>query len=411
VSGVSLRAGSERVIEMVEEMVKEIPADRFSEEEGLLLHRLYGKQIGVEFPGPLIGENFRLRSRGFVGKFPLGRGVQLEVRPKVPVKNLFAMLEHAYGLERFDWEGKPVRIETIPQVFEFLASILARGTLARLQGGLFQEYVEREDEISWVKGRLQPPLPQRKIEATMRCRFSEQTEDLMENRILAWTLAQLRRFPFSRAEVRGAVGRAGRLLAKRVTPTPVSPEDCQGRNYHRLNHDYRLLHGLCRFFLEQGGPALGEGRGELMPFSLHMPTLFEKFVAEWLREHLRMDWVARIQHRVPLEGSPRLAFKVDLALEERGTGRIAAVLDTKYKRDFGPEERDIQQVVAYAVRMGTETAFLVYPTPDKGEQSLKVGPVQVHSLGFDLGGDFDRVGKEVVEKLRRCLGREKGQNR
>ena len=393
--GLVLGTGSQRVIEMVEEVAKEIPADRFSEDEGLLLHRLYGKQIGVEFPGPLTGGHFRLRSRGFVGQFPLGREVQLRIRPKVPVGNLLAMLEHAYGLERFDGEGT-VRVETIPQVFEFLASILARRTLARVQGGLFREYAEREEEIPWVKGRLLPPLPRRRGPGALRCRFQEQTADLVDNRILAWTLSRLRRFPFSRAEVRGEVGRASRLLAKRVTLSPVSPEDCEGRNYHRLNHDYRLLHGLCRFFLEQGGPALGEGRGELIPFSLHMPTLFEKFVAEWLGVRLRGDWEVRIQHRVPLEGSPRLAFKVDLALEERGTGRIAAVLDTKYKRDFGPEERDIQQVVAYAVRMETETAFLVYPTPDKEVQSLRVGPVHVHFLGFDLGGDFDRMGRQFL---------------
>jgi len=391
---------------MVEEVVKEIPAADLSEEEGLLLHRLYGKQIGVEFPGPLTGGHFRLRSRGFVGQFPLGRGVQFKVHPKVPVGNLFAMLEHAYQLEQFDLGNRTVGIGSIPQVFEFLASILARGALARVQKGLFQEYAEREDEIPWIRGRLLLSVAQRRVQGNMRCRFSEQTVDLMENRILAWTLVRLRRFPFTRREVRGAVGRAGRLLAKRVTPWPVSPKDCEGRNYHRLNHDYRLLHGLCRFFLEQSGPALGEGEGELMPFALHMPTLFEKFIAEWLGVHLREEWEVRVQHRVPLEGSPKLAFKVDLALEEKGTGRIAAVLDTKYKRDFGPEERDIQQVVAYAVRMETGKAFLVYPTPDMGVQPLKVGPVQVHFLGFDLGGNLGRMGRGVVEKLRRCLERE-----
>lgn len=394
---------SGRIIEMIEEEVREIPADEFSEEEGLLLHRLYGKQIGVEFPGPLTGAHFRLHSRGFVGQFPLGKGVQLRIRPKVPVGNLFAMLEHAYGLGGSNWEDGTIAVETIPQVFEFLAYVLARRTLARVQGGLFQEYAELEEEIPWVKGRLLPPWPRRSAAAGLRCRFPEQTADLMDNRILVWTLFGLRSFPFTRPEVRGEVGRASRLLAKRVAPTPVAPEDCEGRNYHRLNHDYRLLHGLCRFFLEQGGPNLGEGRGELMPFSLHMPTLFEKFVAEWFRMHLLADWEVRTQHRVPLEGSGRLAFKVDLALQERRTGRTVAVLDTKYKRGPGPEERDIQQVVAYAVRMGTDTAFLVYPTPDRELQRLKVGPVNIHLLGFDLSGDLDRAGREVGGKLRKNL--------
>ena len=41
------------------------------------------------------------------------------------------------------------------------------------------------------------------------------------------------------------------------------------------------------------------------------------------------------------------------------THRAIAVMNTKYKRHKGPEESDIQQVVAYAVRMDADSAFLL----------------------------------------------------
>jgi 5-methylcytosine-specific restriction endonuclease McrBC regulatory subunit McrC len=54
-----------------------------------------------------------------------------------------------------------------------------------------------------------------------------------------------------------------------------------------------------------------------------------------------------------------------------------AVLDTKYKRNHSPEESDIQQIVAYAVRMNTKNAFLIYPSTTTKSVALHVGDVCV----------------------------------
>ena len=59
------------------------------------------------------------------------------------------------------------------------------------------------------------------------------------------------------------------------------------RLYHRLNQDYQPMHGLCRFFLEHSGPTHQDGDSAMIPFVVHMPALFEKFVA--FREQLGME--------------------------------------------------------------------------------------------------------------------------
>ena len=85
-----------------------------------------------------------------------------------------------------------------------------------------------------------------------------------------------------------------------------------------------------------------------------------------------------------------------MILREVSKGRVLAVLDTKYKRGKSPEESDIQQVVAYAVRMETTRAFLVYPSVLTKSLVIQVGNVLVQTLAFDLGGDLQESGANFL---------------
>ena len=387
-----------RIIELEEEVTRSLSGEELAEEDALLLHREYGKQIDVEFPAPVNGGHYQLRSRGYVGHFPLGEW-QLHVHPKIELHNLFGMLEYAYRLQAFGLLTDRILSGSMEEVFESLASVLARRVLDRIHGGLLRDYVEEEKDLPYLRGRLLAGPSSRWAGTSLRCRFQEHTTDLMDNRILAWTLYQLRRFPFRREEVRRQVHRAFRGLAGGVVLEPVEPEECEGRFYHRLNQDYRPLHALCRFFLEQTGPVLGLGDREFMPYSVHMPTLFETFVAEWLKAHLGNQFELCVQHRLSLEGSDHLAFQIDLGLMEKNSGRPLVVLDTKYKRESEPEEGDIQQVVAYAVRMGTNKAVLIYPSRETRRFVLQVGSVEVSSLVFDLGRELVQAGACFFQDL------------
>jgi len=73
------------------------------------------------------------------------------------------------------------------------------------------------------------------------------------------------------------------------------------------------------------------------------------------------------------------------------------------KRKEAPEEADIQQIVAYAVRMNTQTAILVYPSMATQSVDLKVGEVNVRSLIFNIGVDLDEAGRTFLEKLMKLV--------
>lgn len=80
-------------------------------------------------------------------------------------------------------------------------------------------------------------------------------------------------------------------------------------------------------------------------------------------------------------------------------GKVLAVLDTKYKAPPEPSSEDLQQVVAYAVRMGTGKAFLLYPRASTPGHRLRIGGVQVYSLGFALGGPLEDAGRMALDGI------------
>ena len=76
------------------------------------------------------------------------------------------------------------------------------------------------------------------------------------------------------------------------------------------------------------------------------------------------------------------------------------MLDTKYKRDSNPKKSDIQQIVAYALSMETENAFLIYPSPDTTPNNFTIGnQVKVAVLYFDISSNIEQAGKEFINQL------------
>ena len=216
------------------------------------------------------------------------------------------------------------------------------------------------------------------------------------------------RFRLRRPAVADQVRRAYRAMAGSIPLVEKSPQSCIARLYTRLNDDYRPMHGLSRLLLEHAGPRLAEGDRAFIPFCLDMPNLFESFVARWLANHLPHDLEAVPQFSARLTANVPLEFVIDVLIRDRRTNCPLAVLDTKYKTAERPKATDIQQVVAYAARMGVKHAFLVYPSRAGADVVVTVSPtgdavdsraVEVRSLFFDIGSDLEEAGTQFLQAL------------
>lgn len=380
-----------------------MPPAALPEADAALLWRLYDQQRGVlrvDFPSPKTGEQWRLTPQGWVGHIPLTPDLHFLLQPKVSLHNLFHMLAYAYRLRSIDFLDGLVEGDSLDGFYERLAQALAQRALERGRRGFYQAYLPREGALPTVRGRLETGQT-RPWNPRLYCHYEEQTADVADNQIVAWTLRRIAQSGLCSERVQPIVRRAYRTLLGVATPIPFDAEACVDRLYNRLNEDYRPLHALCRFFLEHTGPGHQLGERPMLPFLVNMARLYELFVAEWLRAHLPPPWKTSVQEQVTVRGKgggQALRFDLDLVLYD-GDGAARLVLDTKYKAGEHVEPADVQQIVTYAQARGCREAALVYPELPGRPLDVTIGDVRVRALRFGLGGDLEGEGAAFVDQL------------
>jgi 5-methylcytosine-specific restriction enzyme subunit McrC len=389
-----------RLIELTEYVPRLLPATEMTDDLGDLLWRNYEQQVEVEFPNPKTGHQWRLMSKGWVGHIPLTPDCQLALRPKVQLANLFQMLEYVYNLKSFRFLSGLIDCHSLADYYEQLANILANRVLDRARQGFYRAYLAESDRLPYVRGRLDfRQSLGRPEQIKLQCDYEAHTADIGDNQILAWTLQQIARGDICSDRILPTVRRAYRSLHGLATPTPHGPEACLGRLYHRLNEDYRPLHALCRFFLEQSGPSHHLGDRRILPFLVDMARLYERFVAEWLKANLPAGLDLKVQERVEISPTNTLHFDIDLVLFEVETGIVRSVLDTKYKVPEKPATADISQVTTYALSQGCHDAILIYPIPLKDPLDEMIGNIRVRTKAFTLTDNLEQAGQKLLQEL------------
>lgn len=373
---------------------------QISEVAGEMLWHKYGNQIDVDFPSPKTGGRWILKSKGWVGHIPINSDLNITLSPKIPLSNLFRMLEYAYRLESFKFLHGLVQSDSIQDFYERLAKILALKILDRGRKGLYRVYKPIKETSTYIRGKLDTVRMIKKPWAVEKnCHYEDHTADIDDNQILGWTLFKVARSGMCSERVLPSVRKAYRIIQGFTTLTPHLPSSCIKRLYNRLNNDYEPMHSLCRFFLEQTGPTHEIGEKSVMPFIVDMSRLFELFVAEWLKKNLPENLSLKAQERVDI-GKDRIAhFNIDLVIYESETNVPKYVLDTKYKAPRAPNPNDIAQIVAYSEIKDCKEAILIYPQALEKPFDEWIGDNRVRSMAFNLDGDLDVAGVHLLNEL------------
>lgn len=394
-----------RIIELTEYEPKELDIGALTSEEGEAIWSAQSHRVSVEPPSFRTNNKWRLTSSGWVGYIPIHSQLGLSLRPRVSLSNLFRMLEYACNLKSFEiFEGLS-DCASLQEFYERLANILARRVLDRARRGLYRSYIEWDERLTCIRGRIDMRHALgRPWDPTLRCHFEEHTADIEENQILVHTLSTVARSGLCTERVLPTVRQGYRAVRGVASRGQVTRATCLGRLYNRLNDDYQPMHALCRFFLEHAGPSFEAGDHQMIPFVVSMPQLFESFVAEWLKVHVDGQYEVKAQYSLDLGGDDEFNIRVDLIVREKDTGRIVAVLDTKYKKPDKPSQADISQIVTYALANDCPEGILVYPKPLHHHVDLQIQNVHVRSLHFDLGGELEEAGMGLINELFEGLG-------
>ena len=393
-----MKRESPQIIELTEYKSASFELDFIPASVGKKIYLNYAKEIEIEFPNPKTKDQWQLKSKGRVGNIPITPEFHIIIHPKVPIANLFGMLEYAYKLNTKFPKGL-IQCQYLEQAYEKLANFLAHKILERCRKGLYRDYLSKTERLAYIRGRvdLRSAL-QKPWDVKLKCHYNEQTGDIEDNQILAWTLFIIGRSGLCREAVSSTVRKAFHALQGFVTLKPFKSEACIDRNYHRLNQDYQLLHALCRFFLDNTGPSHESGDREMLPFLIDMANLYEQFVAEWLKANTPKGFFVKQQHRVTYDQN--YFDRIDLLLGDSETKKVQYVLDTKYKApDKKVANNDIHQIVAYANALKCQNAILVYPQNLKQPLDIKNDDIRVRSLTFSLDSDLNEAGKTFLTSL------------
>jgi 5-methylcytosine-specific restriction enzyme subunit McrC len=305
---------------------------------------------------------YRLTSAGYAGTL-VAPTCRLVIRPKVPLDNLFALLDPAAPLPSAD-----DRVSPVPgaEALEFLAARLAQGMAERAAAGLHRAYAERAEQGPFLQGRLDLPAQLREAPGRKEQLHSLRDDlgtDVPCNRVPKATAERLLASPLVgeavRAELRQALaGFAG------VSPVAVAPGAVAALPAPEA---YRPLLDLCGLLLAGLAPGEAAGGAGAPAFLLDMEQAFEGYLTRGVvaalarSQHVTVEAQATRTVSRPAAGQPDVTLRPDLLIG--AGGRPALAVDAKWKRP--PKgalvTADLYQVLAYCTALGLGKGVLVYP--------------------------------------------------
>lgn len=319
----------------------------------------------------------------------LGAGLRVQIRPKVPLTNLFYMLTYAYDVPQL--RDQIEDIARADALFDFVVTIFRRNVEQLVRQGIYRAYLSNPEDQPYLRGRLHLAAQVRRPAVHMRFAqtINDLTADVRENQILQHTLWRLSRVPAlgkQHAALRRALG-----AFDLVTPRHIVPADCDDILYHRLNQRYHMPIRLARLLLDALSVESGAGQTPFATFLLPMAFVFERFIGRYLRAALPAAWSVSLQESIAIDADGHQKGIPDIIL--RRDGRPQVIIDTKYKTwDGQPNAADRDQQFMYCRVLGVAHAVLLYPQPLPAPYVSRLADgVTLHALGLDLGSDLAAI--------------------
>lgn len=388
----------EKKITLPEYDTKSYSPDDLPDDLGEHILENYESEVETDPPSLKTDGNWEFTNQGYAGRLALPEDWSLQLEPKAKLQNIFGMMECAYDLDSARFLSGAYDAGSIQDFFDKVVSILAGNVIKRSNQGFHQEYIEKEEESQFARGKIDiQKTVQKPWKPEVHTKYRELTADIEDNRILLWTLFSTLDNDGLEDETLSTARRAIGELKNVAEIQEYTVRDCIGREYRRLNSDYEFMHSLCRLILDNSGPTRETGEYQMKPFIVEMPTLYERFTARWLKQNTEPEYRVESQKSVPLDEKTGLSFDIDIVVYR--DDEVVAVADTKYKIPKSPGMDDVSQIVSYAERMDTENAFLMYPESLSTEFDFTVGDIRIQDLQFRVDGDLDTNGRRFRDSL------------
>ena len=265
------------------------------------------------------------------------------------IKNIYYMLSYAFtALRQEDYED--IETEEFENMHNLFAAILAKGIGRQLKQGLYREYLNRKEDLSVVRGKIDMPgtiknrLARKQV---LTCEYDELSENNLLNQILKTTTMILLHHGRVDQEYKNDLKKEMLFFANVDIIDPGAIRWSSIR-FQRNNNTYRMLIGLCQLILEGMLLTTDSGEHRLASFidDQHMNRLYEKFILEYYRKHhpelhanpSRIDWQLDDDYSELLP-----VMQTDITLAKGGT---VLIIDAKYYGKTTQQRFDVSSLVS-----------------------------------------------------------------
>jgi 5-methylcytosine-specific restriction enzyme subunit McrC len=277
------------------------------------------------------------------------------------------MLTYAYDLADFYDHAE---YESIQELFEYLIEIFQKKILKLAKQGLFANYVQFNESLSYLKGRLDLPTHLKNAwrRDKLDCEYNEFSVDILENQIIRFTLDKLLCMHYEKHHIRQGLVTTKRYFDS-IIPCAIFQKDFNAIQYHVLNQHYRPIHQFCKMIFDLIGIHEQMGDASFNAYSVDMNVLFEQYIGKLLQENLTSHKVD-LQKHFYFDDERELAGRPDIVIYQNRVPRL--VLDTKYKVHDSLSMNDVNQMHHYMDRLGVD-GVLIYPDYSMVERTHTFG--------------------------------------
>jgi len=356
-----------------------------------LLIKKFNKQLSVNCS--LDGTGYVVGANSNIGIYNLN-DLKVFVEPKVNISNVFKMLCYSYDL--IYWYNDYSTFETIKEMFEYMLLLFQRQVDRLIKKGLFANYVMENDELRYVKGRINiEELVKKDWEkSTINCQYDSFKIDVLENQIIRYTMEKLLQLPIENKKIKRALANTNRYLTS-VSKKPITAKDIDSFRYTALNKHYKATHRFCKMVLEMIGVSDKQGVTSFNQFFLDMNLLFEKYVGEILKEIYPGEYHVSRERSMFLDEFENIIIIPDVVIYKDRKPYI--VIDTKYKASKSVKNADIYQMVTYMNKTKTN-GLLIYPAHEMEDKEYNINGKKLYIKTIDLS-NIDSGAKELEEFL------------
>ena len=159
----------------------------------------------------------------------------------------------SYGFQTLSKsEYEDVAVEEFEDMHNLLAAILAKGIGFQLKQGLYREYINCQEDLSVMRGKINMPgtirnrMTRKQI---LTCEFDELSENNLLNQVLKTTVMLLLRHGSVKLEYKDDLKKKMLFFSNVDTLEPTSIRWSSIR-FQRNNQNYRMLLSICQLIIE-----------------------------------------------------------------------------------------------------------------------------------------------------------------